>query len=60
MTRVEVNPVEDWKKEKSSKFLSGFKSKKDKLHLQSQSSEKHSKHFDTVRVQMQVSYNFFF
>ncbi|XP_044485853.1 protein unc-13 homolog isoform X2 [Mangifera indica] len=52
---VEVNPVEDWKKEKSSKFLSGFKSKKDKLHLQSQSSEKHSKHFDTVRVQMQIS-----
>ncbi|XP_031251761.1 protein unc-13 homolog [Pistacia vera] len=52
---VEVNPVEDRKKEKSSKFLSGLKSKKDKLHLQSQSSEKHSKLFDIVRVQMQIS-----
>ncbi|KAK0587106.1 hypothetical protein LWI29_017363 [Acer saccharum] len=52
---IEVYSVEDRKKEKSSKFLSGLKSRRDKLHLQSQSSERHSKLIDTVRVQMQIS-----
>ncbi|KAL5748684.1 hypothetical protein ACOSP7_025728 [Xanthoceras sorbifolium] len=52
---IEVYAVEDRKKEKSSKFLSGLKSKRDKLQLQSQSSERHSKLVDTIRAQMQIS-----
>ncbi|GLT40474.1 hypothetical protein SLA2020_146110 [Shorea laevis] len=52
---VEVYSVEDRKKEKSSKILSGLRSKRDKTHLQSPSSERHSELTDTIRVQMQIS-----
>ncbi|XP_022720063.1 uncharacterized protein LOC111277894 isoform X1 [Durio zibethinus] len=52
---VEVFPVEDKKKEKSSKFLSRLKSKREKLHLQPQLSERHSLLIDTIRAQMQIS-----
>lgn len=55
MIRVEVYPVEDKRKDKSSKFLPGLKSKRDKSVSQTQSSEKHSKLIDTVRIQMQAS-----
>lgn len=50
-----VYSAEDRKREKSPKFLSGLKSKKEKIHLQSQSSESHSKLIDIVRGQMQIS-----
>ncbi|XVF51538.1 hypothetical protein PTKIN_Ptkin04bG0192800 [Pterospermum kingtungense] len=52
---VEVFPVEVKKKEKSSKFLSRLKSKREKPHLQPQLSEKHSSLIDIVRAQMQIS-----
>ncbi|KAA8522362.1 hypothetical protein F0562_013277 [Nyssa sinensis] len=52
---VEVHSFEDKKKEKSSKFLSGLKSKRDKRHLRSQSPEKHSEIIDIIRAQMQIS-----
>lgn len=52
---VQVYTVQDRKKEKSSKFLSGFKGKMDKAHLQSQSLGRHSELIDTIRVQMQIS-----
>lgn len=56
MSRVQVYTVLDRKKEKSSKFLSGFKGKIDKAHLQPQSLGRHSELIDTIRVQMQASY----
>ncbi|KAJ9173562.1 hypothetical protein P3X46_016684 [Hevea brasiliensis] len=47
--------VDDRKKEKSSKFLSSLKSKRDKVLSQSQSLGRPSELMDTVRVQMQIS-----
>uniref|UniRef100_A0A5B7C3J2 MHD1 domain-containing protein n=1 Tax=Davidia involucrata TaxID=16924 RepID=A0A5B7C3J2_DAVIN len=52
---VEVHSFEDKKKEKSSRFLSGLKSKRDKRHMRSQSPEKHAEIIDTIRAQMQIS-----
>ncbi|XVF10658.1 hypothetical protein REPUB_Repub07fG0201300 [Reevesia pubescens] len=52
---VEMFPLEDRKKEKSSKFLSRLKSKREKPHLQPQLSERHSELIDTIRAQMQIS-----
>lgn len=52
--RAEVCPVEDRKKEKGSKFLTGLKGKRDRMQLQSQSSGRKSELMDVVRVQMQV------
>lgn len=59
MTSVEVHTIEDRKKEKSSKLLSGLKSKRDKIHQQSQSQSQggHSEVVDTIRIQMQASCN---
>ncbi|XP_043811757.1 protein unc-13 homolog isoform X2 [Manihot esculenta] len=54
LSGVQGNSVDDRKKEKSSKFLSSLKSKRDKLS-QSQSLGRHSELMDTVRVQMQIS-----
>ncbi|KAF5729965.1 hypothetical protein HS088_TW20G00334 [Tripterygium wilfordii] len=53
-TGIEVCSVEDTKKDKSSKFLSGLKSKRGK-HSQSQASERHLELIDTICVQMQIS-----
>ncbi|XP_024044931.1 uncharacterized protein LOC18047529 isoform X3 [Citrus clementina] len=47
--------AEDKKREKSPKFLTGLKSKKEKIHLQTHSSGNHSKLIDIVRGQMQIS-----
>ncbi|XP_052307929.1 protein unc-13 homolog isoform X4 [Populus trichocarpa] len=52
---VEANSVEDRRKEKTSKFLSGLKSKRDKMQSQSQSVGRKSELVDIVRVQMQIS-----
>ncbi|XP_061955418.1 protein unc-13 homolog isoform X1 [Populus nigra] len=52
---VEANSVEDRRKEKTSKFLSGLKSKRDKMQSQSQSVGRKSELMDIVRVQMQIS-----
>uniref|UniRef100_A0A6N2KSU6 Uncharacterized protein n=1 Tax=Salix viminalis TaxID=40686 RepID=A0A6N2KSU6_SALVM len=52
---VEANSVEDRRKEKTSKFLSGLKSKRDKMQSQSQFVGRKSELMDTVRVQMQIS-----
>lgn len=54
--RVDANSVEDRRKEKTSKFLSGLKSKRDKMQSQSQFVGRKSELMDTVRVQMQASY----
>ncbi|GMQ05288.1 hypothetical protein CsSME_00050374 [Camellia sinensis var. sinensis] len=47
----------DKRKEKSSKFLSGLKSKRDRKCLQSQLPGRHSELTDTIRVQMQMGKN---
>lgn len=52
---VEVHTVEDRRKEKSSKFLSGLKSRREKIHQQSQFRGRHSAIVDTIRIQMQIS-----
>lgn len=52
---VEANSVEDRRKEKTSKFLSGLKSKRDKMQSQSESVGRKSELMDIVRVQMQIS-----
>lgn len=60
ITRVEVHTVEDRRKEKSSKFLSGLKSRREKIHQQSQFRGRHSAIVDTIRIQMQASYKMSF
>lgn len=50
---LEIHAIEDKRKEKSSKFLSGLKSKRDRKCLQSQLPGRHSELTDTIRVQMQ-------
>ncbi|XP_028054967.1 protein unc-13 homolog isoform X2 [Camellia sinensis] len=52
---LEIHAIEDKRKEKSSKFLSGLKSKRDRKCLQSQLPGRHSELTDTIRVQMQVN-----
>lgn len=52
--------IEGRRKEKSTKFLSGLKSRKGKKYLQSQSSERHIELLDTIRMQMQASCDVFF
>ncbi|CAL5360013.1 hypothetical protein CsSME_00050374 [Camellia sinensis var. sinensis] len=52
---LEIHAIEDKRKEKSSKFLSGLKSKRDRKCLQSQLPGRHSELTDTIRVQMQIS-----
>ncbi|KAI5655545.1 hypothetical protein M9H77_32732 [Catharanthus roseus] len=51
----EIHVIEGRRKEKSTKFLSGLKSRKGKKYLQSQSSERHIELLDTIRMQMQIS-----
>ncbi|KAL6986195.1 hypothetical protein U1Q18_019563 [Sarracenia purpurea var. burkii] len=51
----EIHSIEDKWKEKSSKLLSGLKSKKDRKYLRPQLSGRHSELIDTIRVQMQIS-----
>jgi len=60
ITRIEVHTVEDRRKEKSSKFLSGLKTKREKINQQSQGRGRHSELVDTIRIQMQASYNVLF
>ncbi|XP_020539590.1 protein unc-13 homolog isoform X2 [Jatropha curcas] len=55
MSRVEGNSTDNRKKEKSSKFLSGSKSRREKMLPQSESLGRHSELLQTVRVQMQIS-----
>lgn len=52
---IEVHTVEDRRKEKSSKFLSGLKTKREKINQQSQGRGRHSELVDTIRIQMQIS-----
>ncbi|KAL9177741.1 hypothetical protein ABFS82_01G078500 [Erythranthe guttata] len=51
---VEIYSTERRKKEKGSRFLSGLKNKRDKRHVESESTE-HLKIIDTIRIQMQIS-----
>jgi len=53
--RIELHVVYDRKKEKNSKFFSGIKGKKNKIHLQSQPVERHFELIDIIRSQMQAS-----
>ncbi|KAM3687195.1 hypothetical protein ACJW31_10G059700 [Castanea mollissima] len=52
---IEVHTVEDRRKERSSKFLSGLKTKREKINQQSQGRGRHSELVDTIRIQMQIS-----
>ncbi|KAI6707250.1 hypothetical protein NL676_010212 [Syzygium grande] len=52
---IELQAVYDRKKEKNSKFFSGIKGKKNKIHLQSQPLERHFELIDIIRSQMQIS-----
>ncbi|GFQ01345.1 hypothetical protein PHJA_002278400 [Phtheirospermum japonicum] len=54
---VEIYTSEGRKREKSSKFLSGLKNRREKRHIESEPTEKHGKILDTIRVQMQASYS---
>ncbi|KAH6758083.1 hypothetical protein C2S52_023025 [Perilla frutescens var. hirtella] len=51
----EIHSTESRKREKSSKFLSGLKNRKDKRHVESAPIESHLKVLDTFRLQMQIS-----
>lgn len=53
--RIDI-AIQSRKKEKNPKFLSGLKSKKGK-YLQSQSPERHVEFLDTIRMQMQASFD---
>ncbi|XP_057764080.1 protein unc-13 homolog isoform X2 [Salvia miltiorrhiza] len=52
---LEIHSTEGRKREKSSKFLSGLKNRKDKRHIESAPIESHLKVLDTIRLQMQIS-----
>ncbi|XAR70329.1 hypothetical protein NMG60_11027149 [Bertholletia excelsa] len=54
-TSIEVCATEDRRKEKSSKFLSGLKNKRDKKNLQSQFAGQPTELIDIIRAQMQIS-----
>ncbi|CAI0414257.1 unnamed protein product [Linum tenue] len=57
LSGIETHPVDDRKREKSSKFLSGLKNKRDKMQTQSQSFSRHATVMDIARTQMQASHN---
>lgn len=59
VARIELQVAEDRKKEKSAKFLLRSKTKRGKTQTQSACLKKHSELIHIIRVQMQVSYNFF-
>ncbi|KAI3468779.1 hypothetical protein Pfo_025442 [Paulownia fortunei] len=52
---VEIYSNECKKREKSSRFLAGLKNRRDKRHIESESTESHVKILDTMRIQMQIS-----
>ncbi|XP_047945156.1 protein unc-13 homolog isoform X1 [Salvia hispanica] len=52
---LEIQTTEGRKREKSSKFLSGLKNRKEKRHMESAPIESHLKVLDTIRLQMQIS-----
>ncbi|KAL8543750.1 hypothetical protein ACS0TY_004350 [Phlomoides rotata] len=54
-SKFEILSTEIRKREKNLKFLSGLKSRKEKRHIEPESSERHLKVLDTIRVQMQIS-----
>lgn len=54
---LEIQSTEGRKREKSSKFLSGLKNRKEKRHIESAPIESHLKVLDTIRLQMQVVYS---
>ncbi|CAN0841432.1 Protein unc-13 homolog [Linum grandiflorum] len=56
LSGIERQPVEDRKREKSSKFLSGLKNKRDKMQTQAESFSRLASIMDTARIQMQASW----
>ncbi|KAG2681254.1 hypothetical protein I3760_11G135700 [Carya illinoinensis] len=52
---VEIHTVEDRRKERNSKLLSGLKNRRGKSHQQFQSQGRHSEIIDIIRIQMQIS-----
>ncbi|CAN1332959.1 Protein unc-13 homolog [Linum perenne] len=56
LSGIERHPVEDRKREKGSKFLSGLKNKRDKVQTQSESFSRLATIMDTARIQMQASW----
>ncbi|KVH95450.1 Mammalian uncoordinated homology 13, domain 2 [Cynara cardunculus var. scolymus] len=52
---IAIHSLENPKKDKGSRFLTGLKSRRDRRHHRSHSVENHFEHIDTIRVQMQIS-----
>ncbi|KAI3727581.1 hypothetical protein L6452_16197 [Arctium lappa] len=50
-----IHSLENPKKDKGPRFLTGLKSRRDRRHHRSHSVENHFEHIDTIRVQMQIS-----
>ncbi|XP_057510564.1 protein unc-13 homolog isoform X2 [Actinidia eriantha] len=52
---LEIHVMDDKRREKSSRFSSGLKGKRERKHFQSHIPERHSELIHTIRVQMQIS-----
>ncbi|GJV35304.1 protein unc-13 homolog isoform X3 [Tanacetum coccineum] len=52
---IVINSLENLKKDKGSRFLSGLKNKRDKKHTRSHSVGNQFEQIDTIRAQMQIS-----
>ncbi|KAI3501237.1 hypothetical protein L1887_29101 [Cichorium endivia] len=52
---ISIHSMENTKKDKGSKFLTGLKNRRDRKHMRTHSVESQFEHIDTIRVQMQIS-----
>ncbi|KAK9076709.1 hypothetical protein SSX86_005043 [Deinandra increscens subsp. villosa] len=52
---IAIHSLENPKKDKGSRFLTGLKNRRGKRHLRSHSVENQFEHIDNIRVQMQIS-----
>ncbi|KAL7608412.1 hypothetical protein Lser_V15G09834 [Lactuca serriola] len=52
---ITIHSLENPKKDKGSKFLTGLKNRRDRRHMRSHSVENQFEHIDTIRAQMQIS-----
>ncbi|KAD5316789.1 hypothetical protein E3N88_16735 [Mikania micrantha] len=52
---IAIHSLENPKKDKGSRFLTGLKSRRGKRHLRSHSVENQFEHIDNIRVQLQIS-----
>ncbi|XP_071702005.1 protein unc-13 homolog isoform X2 [Rutidosis leptorrhynchoides] len=52
---ITIHSLENTKKDKGSRFLTGLKNRRDRRHIRSYSTENQFENIDTIRVQMQIS-----